>query len=107
MLQFAAPAVSEHPKDGIFALLHKLLVQNAKTSQSITSFLDVFYYLITGWARPQGKEDLNVIGINAVLDFNFSKGFDGSFVIKSSRNASPYFQGVFLSWSRLFVLKLS
>lgn len=78
--------------NGIFALLHILLVQNAKTSQSITSFLDVFYYLITGWARPQGKEGLNGIGINSVLDFNFSKGFDGSFVIKSSRNTSPYFQ---------------
>lgn len=61
--------------DGFFALLHILLVQKAKTSQSITSFLDSLYYLITWWAWPQSKEDLKDIRINAVMDFNFSKGF--------------------------------
>lgn len=64
LLQFAATAVSEHRWD--LALLHILLVQKVKTSQSITSFLDSLYYLITWWARSQGKEGFKDIRINAV-----------------------------------------
>lgn len=100
LLQFAPTAVSEHRSDLCFLTyivsaqswdspIHYFFTRCLILWKKLIEINVKLYSLLAWWARPEAKEGLKDIRINAVLDFNFSKSFNYSFVRISGRNASP------------------